>query len=172
MTQAEELGVDLSILGHVRRINNEQRTEVVDKLRRAVWNLEGKTIGVWGLAFKAGTDDLREAPSLDIVPALESEGAKVRAYDPAAGAAAKAEFPTTEIVNDARSAIEGSDALVILTEWPEFREADLDQVKRALRRPVIVDGRNLWSHHEMAELGFTYLSFGRPDVIDGQIRRP
>ncbi|MGH2758505.1 MAG: UDP-glucose dehydrogenase family protein [Actinomycetota bacterium] len=172
MTQAEELGVDLSILGHVRRINNEQRTEVVDKLRRAVWNLEGKTIGVWGLAFKAGTDDLREAPSLDIVPALEAEGAKVRAYDPAAGAAAKAEFPRAEIVGDARSAIEGSDALVVLTEWPEFVEADLIQVKEALRRPVIVDGRNLWSHHRMAELGFTYLSFGRPDVVDGSVRRP
>ena len=172
MTQGQELGVDLSILGHVRKINNEQRIEVVNKLRRAIWNLEGKTIGVWGLAFKAGTDDLREAPSLDIIPALEAEGAKVRAYDPAAGAAAKAEFPRAEIVPDARSAIEASDALVVLTEWPEFADADLAQVKDALRRPVVVDGRNLWSHHRMAELGFTYLSFGRPDVIDGQIRRP
>jgi len=171
MTQAEELGVDLSFLDQVRRINNEQRTQVIDKLRRAVWNLEGKTIGIWGLAFKAGTDDLREAPSLDVIPALEHEGARVRAYDPAAGAVAKAEFPRAEIVSDARSAVEGSDALVVLTEWPEFVEADLGQLKQALRRPIVVDGRNLWPYRRMAELGFTYLSFGRPDVIDGAIRR-
>jgi UDPglucose 6-dehydrogenase len=171
-TQAEELGLDFSFLDEVRRINNEQRMQVVEKLRRAVWNLEGKTIGVWGLAFKPGTDDMREAPSLDVIPALEHEGARIRAYDPAAGAAAKAEFPQAEIVADARSAIEGSDALVILTEWPEFVAADLLQVKEALRRPVVVDGRNIWPYRRMAELGFTYLSFGRPDVIGGEIRRP
>ncbi len=172
MTQAEELGLDFSFLDQVRKINSEQRAMVVDKLRKAIWNLEGKTIGVWGLAFKAGTDDLREAPSLDVIPALEHEGAKVRAYDPAAGAIAKAEFPKAEIVADARSAVEGSDALVVLTEWPEFIETDLDQVKAALRQPVVVDGRNLWPVDRMAELGFTYLSFGRPDVIGGEIRRP
>ena len=171
MTQAEELGLDFSFLDHVRRINNEQRMIVVDKLRRAVWNLEGKTIGIWGLAFKAGTDDLREAPSLDVIPALEHEGARVRAYDPAAGAAAKAEFPRAEIVADARSAVEGSDALIVLTEWPEFIAADLVQLKKSLTRPVVVDGRNLWPVARMAELGFTYLSFGRPDVIEGSIRR-
>lgn len=171
-TQAEELGLDFSFLDQVRLINNDQRTQVITKLRRAVWNLEGKTIGVWGLAFKAGTDDLREAPSLDVIPALEHEGATVRAYDPAAGAAAKSEFPRAEIVSDARSAVEGSDALVVLTEWPEFAEADLDQLKQSLRRPVIVDGRNLWSPRRMAELGFTYLSFGRPDVVGGEIRLP
>jgi UDPglucose 6-dehydrogenase len=171
MTQAEELGLDFSFLDHVRRINNEQRGIVIEKLRRAIWNLEGKTIAVWGLAFKAGTDDLREAPSLDVIPALEHEGARVRAYDPAAGAAAKAEFPKAEIVADARSAVEGADALVVLTEWPEFVEADLAQLHAALARPVVVDGRNLWPVGRMADLGFTYLSFGRPDVVDGAIRR-
>lgn len=170
--QAEDLGVDLSFLDHVRRINDDQRVRLVEKVSQALWNLDGKTIGVWGLAFKAGTDDLREAPSLTVVPALEREGARVRAYDPAAGAAAKAEFPNTEIVPDAMSAIEGADALVILTEWPEFADVDLELVKNALRRPLIVDGRNLWPIHRMAELGFTYLSFGRPDVISGAIRRP
>jgi UDPglucose 6-dehydrogenase len=171
-TQAEELGLDFSFLDHVRRINNEQRTEVVEKLRRGVWNLEGKTIGVWGLAFKPGTDDLREAPSLDVIPALEHEGAHIRAYDPVAGPVAKAEFPNAEIVGDARSAVEGSDALVVLTEWPEFVGADLVQLHSDLRRPVVVDGRNIWPVERMAELGFTYLSFGRPDVVGGEIRRP
>jgi UDPglucose 6-dehydrogenase len=172
MTQAEELGLDFSFLEHVRRINAEQRITVVEKLRSAIWNLEGKTIGIWGLAFKPGTDDLREAPSLDVIPALEHEGARIRAYDPAAGSVAKAEFPRAEIVADARSAVEGSDALVVLTEWPEFVEIDLVGLKDGLRRPVVVDGRNIWSVERMAELGFTYLSFGRPDVVGGVIRRP
>jgi len=171
IVQAEEFGVDMSFLDSVRRINTEQRSLLVSKVQRALWNFEGKTIGVWGLAFKPGTDDLRDAPALDVIKAMEAEGAHVRAYDPAAGAAAKDELPRTEIVADAHTAIEGADALVVLTEWPEFREADLDRVKEALRRPVIVDGRNVWPVQRMAELGFTYLSFGRPDVVLGQIRR-
>lgn len=172
ISQAEELGVDISFLDHVRRINDEQRALLVEKVQQAVWNLDGKTIAIWGLSFKAGTDDLREAPSLTVIPSLEVEGAKIRAYDPAAGAEAKAEFPNAEIVQDAAAAIEGADALVVLTEWAEFREADLDAVKKALRRPVVIDGRNLWTVEQMAELGFTYLSFGRADVVAGEIRRP
>jgi len=100
------------------------------------------------------------------------EGAHVRAYDPAAGAIAKAELTHTEIVPDAQTAIEGADALVVLTEWPEFRDADLEHVRDSLRRPVIVDGRNLWPIERLAELGFTYYSFGRPDVTAGEIRKP
>jgi UDPglucose 6-dehydrogenase len=172
ITQADELGVDLSFLDHVRRINDEQKARLVEKVVQAVWNLDGKTIAVWGLSFKADTDDLRDAPSLVIVPALEQEGAKIRAYDPAAGAEAKAEFPNTEIVGDAMAAVDGADALVILTEWDEFRRADLEAVKNALRRPVIIDGRNLWTIDEMAERGFTYLSFGRPEVLLGTVKRP
>lgn len=170
--QAEELGVDLGFLDNIRRINVEQRQLLVEKVRRALWNLEGKTIAVWGLAFKQGTDDLREAPSLYVIPALEHEGAIIRAYDPAASSAAKAEFPKIEIVADAYSALDGADALVVLTEWPEFGAADLAQVAQAMRRPVVIDGRNLWPVQRMAELGFTYLSFGRPDVFAGEIRRP
>jgi UDPglucose 6-dehydrogenase len=169
--QAEEFGVDMSFLDAVRRINTEQRALLVAKVRRAVWNLEGKTIAVWGLAFKPGTDDLREAPAIDVIKAMEDEGARVRAYDPVAGPAAKAELPRTEIVNDAQTAIEGADALVVMTEWPEFVNADLARVREALRRPVIVDGRNVWPVERMAKLGFTYLSFGRPDVAAGEIRR-
>jgi UDPglucose 6-dehydrogenase len=171
IAQAEEFGVDMSFLDAVRRINAEQRDLLVAKVRRAVWNLEGKTIGVWGLAFKPGTDDLREAPAIHVIKAMEAEGAHVRAYDPAAGAAAKAELPRTEIVADAHTAIDGADALVVMTEWPEFVEADLARVRETLRRPVIIDGRNVWPVERMAELGFTYLSFGRPEVASGEIRR-
>ena len=171
ISQAEEFGVDMSFLDAVRRINAEQRSLLVAKVRRAVWNLEGKTIGVWGLAFKPGTDDLREAPAIDVIKAMEGEGAHVRAYDPAAGPAAKAELPHTEIVADAQTAIDGADALVLMTEWPEFVNVDLERVREALRRPVVVDGRNVWPVRQMAELGFTYLSFGRPDVAAGEVRR-
>jgi len=172
LAQAREVGIDLSLLEEVRRINIDQRTAIIDKVKEAVWNIDGKTIAVWGLAFKPGTDDLREAPARDVVPALEAEGARVRAFDPAAGVAAKAEFPNTEICADAFSAIDGADALVVLTEWEEFRSIDLQQVKASLRRPVVVDGRNLWPVEQMADLGFTYLSFGRPNVVAGQVKRP
>jgi UDPglucose 6-dehydrogenase len=161
----------MAILDAVRQINREQREHIVDKVKQAVWNIDGKTIAVWGLAFKPGTDDLREAPSLDVIPALEAEGAHVRAFDPAAGQIAKSEFPTTEIVADAMTAVEGADALVVLTEWREFRTIEPQLIKDALRRPIVVDGRNLWPVEVMADLGFTYLSFGRPDVVAGQVKR-
>jgi UDPglucose 6-dehydrogenase len=171
IAQAADVGADLSLLEQVRTINAGQRMQLIEKVKRAVWNIDGKTIAVWGLAFKPGTDDLREAPSLAVIPALEAEGALVRAFDPAAGQAAKAEFPSAEICADAMSAADGADALVVLTEWREFRAVDLQQLKDALRRPIVVDGRNVWPLDRMAELGFTYLSFGRPDVVAGQIKR-
>lgn len=170
IAQAREVGLDFGMLDHVRRINAEQRRRLVEKVKQAVWNLEGKTIAVWGLSFKPGTDDLREAPSLDVVPMMEKEGARVRAYDPAAGAEAKAAFPDTEIVDSAADAARDADALVVLTDWPEFAETDLAELASMLKRPVVVDGRNLWEVRRMAELGFTYLSFGRPDVFAGEVR--
>ncbi len=171
LMQAADVGVDLTMLESVRAVNEDQRGTLIEKVKQAVWNIHGKTIAVWGLSFKPGTDDLREAPSLSVIPALEAEGAQVRAYDPAAGAAGKSEFPNAEICADAMSAIEGADALVVLTEWREFLTAELNDVKEALRRPVVVDGRNLWPVEQMAALGFTYLSFGRPDVVSGEIKR-
>jgi UDPglucose 6-dehydrogenase len=172
IAQAADVGVSFDILEDVRKINAEQRHHIIDKVKQAIWNIDAKTIAVWGLAFKPDTDDLRDAPSLDVIPALQAEGAHVRAFDPAAAAAAKSEFPDAEICGDAMSAVEGADALVVLTEWREFRSVDLQQLKDALRRPVVVDGRNLWPIEAMAELGFTYLSFGRPDVVAGQVKRP
>ena len=170
-TFARDLGLDFTMLDEVRRINASQRDVIVEKVRQAVWNLEDKTIAIWGLAFKPGTDDLREAPALDVVPALREEGALVRAFDPAAAEVAKAEFDDLEITPDPYAAAEGADALVVLTEWAEFGEADLERLREVMRRPVVIDGRNIWPIQRMASLGFTYLSFGRPDVIAGEIRR-
>jgi UDPglucose 6-dehydrogenase len=171
IAQAEDAGVDLSLLESVRTINTAQRETLIEKVKQAVWNIDGKTIAVWGLSFKPGTDDLREAPSLYVIPALEAEGASVRAFDPAAGAVAKAEFPNADICSDAMGAIDGADALIVLTEWRDFLNVDLGDIRDALRRPVVVDGRNLWPIEQMAAAGFTYLSFGRPDVVSGEIKR-
>ncbi|HVL81269.1 MAG TPA: UDP-glucose/GDP-mannose dehydrogenase family protein [Actinomycetota bacterium] len=172
IAQASDAGLDFGLLEQVRSINDRQRTRLLGKVRQAVWNLEGKTIAVWGLAFKPGTDDLREAPSLDVIPAMQSEGAAVRAYDPAAGEEAGTRLSGSEVAETALDAATGADALVVLTDWPEFAETDLGLLARTLRRPVVVDGRNLWSVEDMAAHGFTYLSFGRPDVVAGEIRRP
>jgi UDPglucose 6-dehydrogenase len=171
ITQAEEVGVDFSLLDAVRTINARQRERLVEKVRHAVWNLEGKTIAVWGLAFKPGTDDMREAPSLDVIPAMQREGAHVIAFDPAAREEASKELQDIKFADDPIDAARDADALVVLTEWPEFEAIDLAKLRDVLRRPVVVDGRNVWPIERMAEAGFTYVSFGRPDVIAGEIRR-
>ncbi|HVE90821.1 MAG TPA: UDP-glucose/GDP-mannose dehydrogenase family protein [Actinomycetota bacterium] len=172
LTQARDAGVDFELLGEVRKINAGQRERLLGKVRQAVWNLEGKRVAVWGLAFKPGTDDLREAPSLEVIPAMQREGASVRAHDPAVDASAAGAFPGVEICEDPLTAVEGADVLVVLTDWPEFESVDLGAVRGAMRRPVIVDGRNVWPVETVADHGFTYLSFGRPDVVAGEIRRP
>jgi UDPglucose 6-dehydrogenase len=121
----------------------------------------GKTVAVLGLTFKPNTDDMREAPSLVIVPALEALGARVRAHDPHGMVEARKLMPTLETASDPYSCLDGADAAVILTEWDQFRALDLDRVKRALRSPVVVDLRNIYKPADMAEKGFTYASVGR-----------
>jgi UDPglucose 6-dehydrogenase len=170
--QANDVGMSFGLLEEVHRINGAQRQALIQKLHRAVWNTEGKTIAIWGLAFKPGTDDLREAPANDIIAVLLAEGARVRAYDPVAGPAAKAAFADIDVIDDALEVADGADALVVLTEWPEFAGVDLGRLRSRLARPVVIDGRNVWPVEAMAEAGFTYLSFGRPDVVVGEIRRP
>jgi UDPglucose 6-dehydrogenase len=170
VSQAREAAVDFGLLEHVQSINARQRVRLVEKIRHALWNLDGKTVAVWGLSFKPGTDDLREAPSLDIVPALAKEGAIVRAYDPAAGTVAREAFPDAEITDTALEAAQGADGLIVLTEWPEFEQTDLAKLREVMERPVVVDGRNVWPVAQMAELGFTYISFGRPQVVNGQLK--
>jgi len=125
-------------------------------------DVSGKTIAVLGLTFKPNTDDMREAPSLDIIPALQAKGARVRAYDPAGVEEAEKLLKDVEYTTGPYLALEGADALVIITEWNEFRALDFERVKAALKSPIVVDLRNIYDPAEMKEAGLAYTSVGRP----------
>ena len=142
-------------------INRDQRMVVIDKLRDCLDELPDQIIGLLGLAFKPNTDDLREAPSLDIAKVLLAAGSHVRAYDPAAMEGSRRLLPEVEYMNDAYEVASGADALVVVTEWNEFRLLDLGRVKRSMRKPVVIDGRNIYDPPVMRGLGFTYRGIGR-----------
>jgi UDPglucose 6-dehydrogenase len=125
-------------------------------------DVKGKTVAILGLTFKPNTDDMRDSPSLDIIPALVKAGAKVRAFDPEGTEEAKKLLTGIEYVEDAYDALNGADVLTIITEWNEFRALDLKRVKSLLKSPVVVDLRNVWDPVEMRQAGFTYVSVGRP----------
>jgi UDPglucose 6-dehydrogenase len=161
---AEQLGVDFGLLSEVEKINAEQKKRFFQKVRSALWTFRGKRIGVLGLAFKGGTDDIRESPALDIVRQLLHEGCTVSAYDPAAMERTAEVIPAAanmHYVQDPYAAAEEADALLILTDWQEFADLDLDRLHYTLRYPIVIDGRNLYSSAKMVEHGFTYLSVGR-----------
>jgi len=158
---AEEAGYDFALLKAVREINENQRQQLFNKIKKELWNLNGKTIGILGLAFKPDTDDMREAPAIDIIGLLLKEGARIKAYDPQAMAISRTMFPDIEYCKDAYEVAEGSDALVIITEWDEFKNLDLQKVKNQLNQPVIIDGRNIFEPAEMSRLGFIYRGVGR-----------
>jgi UDPglucose 6-dehydrogenase len=163
---ARETGYDFRMLQEVMNINAEQRARFLRKVRNALWTLKGKRLAVLGLAFKGGTDDIRESPAIEIVKALLKEGCEIRAYDPAAAERAQEVLPC-EGMTYAKSAYEaatGADALLILTDWPEFAKLDLPKLKAALTYPIVVDGRNLHDPAEMAANGFIYASVGRADA--------
>jgi len=160
---AEKSGVDFSLLREVEKINKQRIDSFYQKLRGALWVVRGKKLAVLGLAFKPNTDDVRFAPAIDLVNKLLSEGAEVRAYDPEAMERARAILPDIDYAKSAYDAAEGADALLIATEWDEFRKLDWERIRDAMARPLVVDGRNLLSPQEMARLGFEYRSFGRPD---------
>ena len=162
--RAQQLGVDFPLLEAVDAINQRRRDEFVEKITRTVGSLEGKRIGVWGLAFKPETDDLREAPAIDIVHRLLAAGATVVAHDPVAMEGAKALVPELEVTDDPYAVAEGADLLAVCTEWDEYAVADLGRLREALARPVIVDGRNVFEPATMAKAGFLYVSMGRPDA--------
>jgi UDPglucose 6-dehydrogenase len=144
-------------------VNNARKSGMVQKIVAACGgSVRGKRLAVLGLAFKPNTDDMREAPSLSILPVLVAEGADVRAYDPAAMAEASKLLPEVMTEPDPYACIEGADALVILTEWDQFRALDLDRVRAILRKPVVVDLRNVYKPADMVARGFTYVSIGRP----------
>ena len=149
------------LLHAVMDINRDQRMLVIDKLRDALDGLNERTVGLLGLAFKPNTDDLRDAPSLDIARVLVAAGAHVRAYDPAAMDGARVMLPQVEYMRDAYGTAAGADALVVVTEWNEFRHLDLGRLKASMRRAVVVDGRNIYDPVVMRGLGFTYRGIGR-----------
>src|ERR671910_470739 len=154
---------DFKILKAVDAVNEFQKRVLVKKIESHFGNsLKGRTIAVWGLAFKPKTDDMREAPAIPIVEALLAKGAKIQAYDPEAMTVAKGIFGN-RITYSAKNydALKGADALVVITEWQEFREPDFARIKKLMRTPVIFDGRNIYQREEMKALGFTYFSIGR-----------
>ena len=158
---AEEKGLDPSILNTVMDVNYERRKKAVAEIEALTGGVKGKTIGLLGLAFKPNTDDMRDAPSIDIAQDLVEAGAKVRGYDPVAMDVAGPLLPAVEMFNDPYSLAEGCDALMVITEWNEFKQLDLDKVKELLKSPVLFDGRNIYDPDEMKEMGFKYQAMGR-----------
>jgi len=162
---ARECGYDFRLLDEVMRINEEQRQRFVRKIQNALWTLRGKRLAVLGLAFKGGTDDIRESPAILIVRDLLQGGCNVVAYDPAATEKAREVLNSKiEFAGGAYEAAAGADALLILTEWEEFAALDLVRLYKALKYPIIIDGRNLYDPETMAAHGFSYYSVGRPAV--------
>jgi UDPglucose 6-dehydrogenase len=166
---ANSVGYDFDILSAVMAVNEEQKERFVNKVREAMWTLRGKRLAVLGLAFKGGTDDIRDSPSLDIVKRLAEEGAFIVAFDPAAMARAAAQLsglPNIAFAKSAYEACEGSDALLILTDWQEFKTMDLKVIRKSLRSPIVVDGRNLLIAGEVEAAGLVYYSMGRQASSD------
>jgi len=162
---ARECGYEFRLLDEVIRINEDQRHRFLRKIHNALWTLRGKRLGVLGLAFKGGTDDIRESPAILLVQTLLQEGCKIAAYDPAAHERAREVLNSSiEYASDAYEAAREADALLILTEWDEFASLDLDRLQRELKYPIVIDGRNLYDPEAMAAHGFTYYSVGRPAV--------
>ncbi len=159
---ARECSYDFRLLDEVMRINEDQRQRFLRKVHHALWTLRGKRLGVLGLAFKGGTDDIRESPALFLVQALLQEGSKVTAFDPAAMERAREVLGTSiTYAESPYAAARGTDALLILTEWEEFANLDLNRLRDELKYPIVIDGRNLYDPEVMAANGFTYYSVGR-----------
>jgi UDPglucose 6-dehydrogenase len=158
---SEAMGYPLGLLKEVQRINADQMDRFVKKISDTLWVVKGKTLGVLGLAFKQNTDDVRMSPAIDLCQRLQKEGARLRVYDPQAMEKAKAVLPEAEYVGDMNEVAEGCDALIIATEWPQFKQLDLERARKSLTHPIIFDGRNLFDVAEMERLGFLYKSIGR-----------
>ncbi len=162
MTMARQVGLDFDLLRAVERVNEKQKRNMVEKAMKHFGSFTGKTFGVWGLAFKPKTDDMREAPSITIVEGLVGNGAGVRAHDPVANGRARELFgERVRLVEEPYAAAEGADALFLVTEWNEFRQPDFEHLRRIMRTPVLFDGRNVWDAAKVRALGFTYYGIGR-----------
>jgi UDPglucose 6-dehydrogenase len=162
MRSAADRGYDFKILGAVENVNQAQKERLVAKMQQHFGSLKGKTIALWGLAFKPRTDDMREAPAIPIIERLLAAGATVRAFDPAAAPVAKRLFgDRISLCEKSYDTLSGADALAIVTEWNEFREPDFDKMRTLLKSPIVFDGRNIYSPEHMRVLGFKYFSIGR-----------
>jgi UDPglucose 6-dehydrogenase len=163
---AKECGYDFRLLDEVMRINEDQRHRFLKKVRSVLWTLRGKRLGVLGLAFKGGTDDIRESPAILLVQELLREGCHICAHDPAAMDRAKEVLPASvEYTSGPYEAATGADALLILTEWEEFAALELDRLRKLLKYPIVIDGRNLYDPAVMSAHGFSYHSVGRPETL-------
>jgi len=158
---SERLGYSPELLKATAKVNEQQKEFFFRKIKKAVWNIGGKKIAVLGLSFKPNTDDTRLSPAIDIINMLKKEGAQIQVFDPKAMEKAKQELIGVSYCEDAYEAIKGADCLVITTDWPEFKELNFKRVKQLLKRPIIVDGRNMFDPDKMRKLGFTYASIGR-----------
>jgi UDPglucose 6-dehydrogenase len=164
---AEEKGRHPQLLQAVLDINADRRRQLVEKVRSLLGDLDGKVVGILGLTFKPNTDDLRDAPALEVAHRLISAGAIVRAYDPVGMERAAELMPSVEMMENPYVLASGSDALVVCTEWNEFKQLDLKRIHSAMRQPVIVDGRNIYDPQRMIQIGFKYRGIGRGYDGDG-----
>lgn len=158
---AADHGYDFTLLDQVEGINSQAKRDVVRKARGMLGELHEKSVTLLGLAFKPNTDDMRDAPSIDIAALLRKEGARVKAYDPEALENAKKVIEDVEFSTDLYEAVKGADLVIIITEWNEFKEADLGKIKSLMKSPNIIDGRNIYNPQEVKDLGFTYIGVGR-----------
>lgn len=169
---AEEAGAPISIIDRVVEVNDARKVEMARRVLDALHgNVAGRKIGVLGITFKPDTDDMREAPSLEIIPALQAAGAAITAYDPVAGDKAKPLLPGVDWASDPYLAAQDADALVIITEWNEFKALDLARISSAMRQPLMIDLRGIYALEDMAETGLVYHSIGRPAVVPNDARR-
>ena len=160
---AERVGIDFGLLKAAEQVNHQRIDFLVEKARKALWVLKGKKIAILGLAFKPNTDDIRFSPAIDAAQRLITEGASLHAYDPHAMERTRALFPQILLAKDPYDAVKDVDAVVIATEWDEFRKLDWGRIFNEMARPLVLDARNLLIPSEMKALGFEYHSFGRPE---------
>ncbi len=158
---AEQIGYDFRLLKEVQRINTEQMQRFLRKITDTLWVLKDKTIGVLGLAFKQNTDDVRMSPAIELCQRLQKEGARLRVHDPKAMDKARGVLQDVTFVDDMNTVAEGCDALVVATEWDDFKQLDLERARKALTHPILFDGRNLFDPEEMKQRGWIYKSVGR-----------
>ncbi|MDD3374981.1 MAG: UDP-glucose/GDP-mannose dehydrogenase family protein [Candidatus Omnitrophica bacterium] len=161
---SEKVGYDFALLKEVRQINESQKKSFSRLIEDHMWILKNKTIGVLGLAFKPNTDDMRSAPSLDIIRDLQKEGAKIKAYDPQAMEKSKKIFSNVKFCKDAYEVAKGSDCLVVLTEWDEFTKINFRKIRQLMSNPLIFDGRNMYNKEQIKKLGFEYYGIGTNTV--------